>query len=99
MPASGHCFDYLVIGLRRCFDTVVDELRHRFASQNLNKKFEKSVKIEAWGGRKAFLGVVARSWQVFLETLGRSWAQHGPSWSQVGRKLRPRWAMLAPRWP
>ena len=33
-----------------------------------------------------------------METLGRRWAQHGPSWSQVGSKLRPRWAMIAPRW-
>ena len=44
-------------------------------------------------------GAMVRFWKTFLETLGRSWAQHGPSWSQVGSKLRPRWAMLAPRWP
>ena len=44
------------------------------------------LKIEVWRG-----GVENRrkSWW---------WAQHEPSWSQVGSKLRPRWAMLASRW-
>ena len=71
-----------------------------------NWRGRKSKKIGVWrclGGSWRVLGrlrgAVVRFWKTFLETLGRRWAQHGPSWSQVGSKLRPRWAMLAPRWP
>ena len=28
MLASGHCFDYVVDGLRDCFASVMDGLRH-----------------------------------------------------------------------
>ena len=31
--------------------------------------------------------------------LAQRWALDGRSWGQVGSKLRPRWAMIAPRWP
>ena len=30
--------------------------------------------------------------------LARRWAQDGRSWGQVGSKLRPRWAKIAPSW-
>ena len=49
------------------------------------------------GGLGASWGAVARFWYVFCETLGRTWAHHGPSWSQVDNKLRPRRAMISAR--
>ena len=49
------------------------------------------------GGLGASWGAVARFWCVFCETLGRTWAHHGPSWSQVDNKLRPRRAMISAR--
>ena len=36
-------------------------------------------------------------WWRFLAKLGRRWAQDGRKMGQVGSKLRPRWAMIAPR--
>ena len=30
--------------------------------------------------------------------LAQRWAQDGRSWGQVGSKLRPRWAKIAPSW-
>ena len=49
------------------------------------------------GGLGASWGAVARFWYAFWETLGRKWAHHGPSWSQVDNKLRPRRAMISAR--
>ena len=49
------------------------------------------------GGLGASWGAVARFGYVFCETLGRTWAHHGPSGSQVDNKLRPRRAMISAR--
>ena len=35
-------------------------------------------------------GAMVRFWKIFFETLGRRWAQHGPSWSQVGQQVAPK---------
>ena len=32
-------------------------------------------------------GAMARFWVIFLEKLGRRWAQHEPSWQQVAPKM------------
>ena len=47
------------------------------------------------GGLGASWGAVPRFWYVFCKTLGRTWAHHGPSWSQVDNKLQPRRAMIS----
>ena len=47
----------------------------------------------------ALLEVSDAIWRRFLAKLERRWAQDGRKMGQVGSKLRPRWAMMAPRWP
>ena len=45
------------------------------------------------------LGGLGAIWWRFLAKLGRRWAQDGRKMGQVGSKLHPRWAMMAPRRP
>ena len=50
------------------------------------------------GDLGALFGVLRAIFKEFLRRLARRWAQDGRSWGQVGSKLRPRWAMIAPSW-
>ena len=47
----------------------------------------------------ALLEISGAMWWRFLAKFGRRWAQDGRKMVQVGSKLRPRWAMMASRWP
>ena len=49
----------------------------------------------SWGLWGRFLRFLAR----FGGDFWRRWSQDGRKMGQVGSKLRPRWAMMAPRWP
>ena len=50
------------------------------------------------GDLGAPFGVLRAIFKEFLRRLARRWAQDGRSWGQVGSKLRPRWAKIAPSW-
>ena len=50
------------------------------------------------GDLGAPFGVLRAIFEEFLRRLARRWAQDGRSWGQVGSKLRPRWAKIAPSW-
>ena len=50
------------------------------------------------GDLGAPFGVRRAIFNEFLRRLARRWAQDGRSWGQVGSKLRPRWAKIAPSW-
>ena len=50
------------------------------------------------GDLGAPFGVRRMIFKEFLRRLARRWAQDGRSWGQVGSKLRPRWAKIAPSW-
>ena len=50
------------------------------------------------GDLGAPFGVLRAIFKEFLRSLARRWAQDGRSWGQVGNKLRPRWAKIAPSW-
>ena len=47
----------------------------------------------------ALLETSGAIWLRFLAKLGRRWSQDGRKMGQVVNKLRPRGAMMAPRWP
>ena len=47
----------------------------------------------------ALLEISGAIWPRCLAKLGRRWSQDGRKMGQVGSKLRPRWAMMALRWP
>ena len=49
------------------------------------------------GSLGALLEISGAIWWKNLEKLGRRWTQDGQKIGQVGGKLRPRWAMIAPR--
>ena len=49
------------------------------------------------GSLAALLEISGAIWWSFLVKLERRWVQDGRKMGQVGSRLRPRWAMIAPR--
>ncbi len=100
----------MVDGLWHCSDCVVDRVMQDEKAresgsrgcQNQGKWGLEGSKIKENRGLEGSCGLLGVWWTIWLEfsaKLGSKMEQNGPSWDQVGSKLRPRVAKMLPRWP